>query len=433
MAVLAIAIIFLCLGSVSAADDAIDANLTADDNSLEVSELNEESNIDEISTADSVDVVNEENDDVLGAYEEDELDSTVYTTLTPVSDYTNVDGVITATVNVPIYVKMGGDYDNSYSAPSSSDTVHIRPSEYSYDDMLPSTTYGVATSDAGAPLTFTSTGTYTVLFKVSSYTWDIFSIDLPGANGNLTVKVGNKNYTGTLKDGKATVEITDLDAGNYTATVTYSGDETHKESSISAKFEVKAKTTPDANTTLNATVPQGSASPVFSIDLPGATGNLTVQIGNNTYTKELVNGSASIIVDDLAPGSYNATVTYSGDKNFAKISKNTTFTVPTPKLSGKNVNAVYSSGATYKVLVTADGKEVVGEKVVIKFNGKTYDVATDKNGYASLKLNTALKVNSYNIEVEFKGVKTTNKLTVKHLIKAKNLKIKKSKKVVKIR
>jgi hypothetical protein len=32
MAVLAIAIIFLCLGSVSAADDAIDANLTADDN-----------------------------------------------------------------------------------------------------------------------------------------------------------------------------------------------------------------------------------------------------------------------------------------------------------------------------------------------------------------------------------------------------------------
>ena len=271
------------------------------------------------------------------------------------------------------------------------------------------------------------------VLSVSNGTSPVFSIDLPGATGNLTVTVGTKNYTAELKDGKATVEITDLASGNYTATVTYSGDETHKGSSVSVDFKVDEKTGPDANKTLNADVPEGSTNPVFSISLPGATGNLTVQIGNKTYTKELVNGSASITVDDLAPGSYNATVTYSGDNNYAKIFKNTTFTVPTPKLTGKNVAVVYSGSASYKVLVTANGKAVVGEKVSIKFNGKTYNVKTDKNGYATLKLNTKVKVKSYTITAELKGVKVSNKVTVKHLIKAKNLNAKKSKKVLKIK
>ena len=270
------------------------------------------------------------------------------------------------------------------------------------------------------------------VLSVSNGTTPTFTINLTNATGNLTVKVGNKTYSSVLKDGKATVEITDLDAGDYNATVIYSGDDNYKLSTTTAKFTIE-KSKPDENSTLDVNTPAGSTNPVFSINLPNATGNLTVKIGNKTYTKELMNGSATIVIGDLNPGSYNATVTYSGDKKYASISKNTTFTVPTPKLAGKNVSVIYSANANYRVLVTADGKAVAGEKVTIKFNGKTYTVTTDKKGYATLKLATKIKAKKYTITAEFKGVKISNKITVKHLMKPKNLKAKKSKKVLKIK
>lgn len=272
------------------------------------------------------------------------------------------------------------------------------------------------------------------VLSVSNGTAPTFSIDLENATGSLTVRVGNNTYTNELVNGKAIVEITDLPSGDHEATVTFnSTNGNYRSSSIQTSFNVKPKEVPDVNNTLNVDVPSGSLNPVFTINLPSATGNLTVTIGDKKYTRELVNGTATITVDDLLPGSYNATVTYSGDKNHAGISKNTTFTVPTPKLTGKNVAVIYSAAASYKVLVTVNGKALAGEKVSVKFNGKTYSLTTDKNGYATLKLNTKVKVKKYTINVEYKGVKVSNALIVKHLIKAKNIKAKKSKRVLKIK
>ena len=113
-----------------------------------------------------------------------------------------------------------------------------------------------------------------VLTIVNSTT-PTFTISLPNATGNLTVSVEGKNYTAELKDGKATVKITDLNPDNYTATVTYSGDDNYKGSSIESSF-VKEKVPIDANSTLYVTIPDGSPNPVFSINLTDATGNLTV-------------------------------------------------------------------------------------------------------------------------------------------------------------
>ena len=100
----------------------------------------------------------------------------------------------------------------------------------------------------------------------------------------------------------------------------------------------------------------------------------------------------------------------------------------------KNVAALYSAKATYKVLVTRDGKAVgAGETVTFKYNGKTYTVKTDKNGYATLNLNTKVKVKKYTITATYKGIKVTNKVTINHVIKAGNKKVKKSKKVTKVK
>ena len=96
---------------------------------------------------------------------------------------------------------------------------------------------------------------------------------------------------------------------------------------------------------------------------------------------------------------------------------------------------LYTAKTPYKVLVTKDGKAVgAGEVVTIKFNGKTYNVKTDKNGYATLKLpNAKPKKATYAITATYKGVTVTNKVKVNSIIKAANKKVKKSKKVTKVK
>ena len=262
-------------------------------------------------------------------------------------------------------------------------------------------------------------------------TTPVFSVNLPDdATGYLLVDVdGNKSFA-EVKNGKAELPIPNLEAGNYTAVVKYTGDDKY------APFETTTDISIPANVDENAlTIPETSTSPnpTFSVDLPkDATGYLIVDVDGTKYAAEVVNGSASVTVPGLSNGNHNVVVTYTGDGKYSSISKNTTVNVNVPKpvvkLSAKNVKVVYSAKASFKVLVTIDGKKVAGKSVKIKFNGKTYTAKTNKKGYATLKLKTKVKPKKYTIKATYNGVSVSKKVTVKHLIKASNKKAKKSKK-----
>ena len=179
-----------------------------------------------------------------------------------------------------------------------------------------------------------------------------------------------------------------------------------------------------------------SRTPTFSIDLPNATGNFSVIVdGKEIGPVSLKDGKANITVPELAYGSHNVTVVYSGDAKYDSIAQNTTVNITKPVLSeNKDIAMLYTANAVYKVHVTVEGKAVVGQNVTFKFNGKTYDVKTDKNGYAAFKLPSAKpKKAKYAITATFHNVTVKNNVKVNSIIKAKNLKIKKSRKVVKIR
>ena len=104
-------------------------------------------------------------------------------------------------------------------------------------------------------------------------------------------------------------------------------------------------------------------------------------------------------------------------------------------INNKDVTMLYTAKTPYKVLVTKNGKAVgAGETVAIKFNGKTYNVKTYAKGYATLKLpNVKPKKAKYTITATYKGITVKNKVKVNSIIKAKNKKVKKSKKVTKIK
>ena len=265
----------------------------------------------------------------------------------------------------------------------------------------------------------------------------VFSVTLPeDATGLLLVDINGEHYYAPVVNGTASIAVPALAPGNYSANITYSGDDNYAPITESTVVSVPSNVNDTA-----VTIPEdgkSDAPTTYSINLPSdATGYLEVDVDGKKYIAALQNGTASVSIPALSEGSHNVTVTYSGDSKYSQVTKQTTLNVTAPVFKitkNKNVAAVYSAKANYKVLVTRDGKAVgAGEKVTIKFNGKKYTVKTDSKGYATLKLNTKVKVKKYTITATYKDVTVKNKVTIKHVIKATNKKVKKSKKVNKVK
>ena len=265
----------------------------------------------------------------------------------------------------------------------------------------------------------------------------VFSLDLPSdATGYLLVDINGEHYYAPVENGTASIPVPQLVPGNYSANVTYTGDDKYPGFSTTKNITVESNIPENALSIPDSA--KSDAPTTYSISLPSdATGYLEVDVDGTKYAAPLNNGTASVTIPALSEGNHNVTVKYTGDAKYTPAVKATTLNVTAPvfKLTkNKNVAAVYSAKATYKVLVLREGKAVgAGEKVTIKFNGKTYTATTDKKGYATLKLNTKVKVKKYTITATYKGVTVKNTVTIKHVIKAKNAKIKKSKKVNKIK
>jgi hypothetical protein len=101
-------------------------------------------------------------------------------------------------------------------------------------------------------------------------------------------------------------------------------------------------------------------------------------------------------------------------------------------INNKDIAADYTACSYSVKVVTADGRDVgAGEKVTFRVNGATHTCVTDNNGYASLKIN--LKPGKYTIVSSYRGVSKTNKITVKSIVIAKNLKVKRTAKKLKVK
>jgi predicted outer membrane repeat protein len=271
----------------------------------------------------------------------------------------------------------------------------------------------------------------------SNTTTPVFSLDLPeDATGYLLVDVNGNRTFAAVENGKASMPLPNLQAGNYTATVTYTGDE--KYAGFTTTKDISINATVDENA-IDIPAGEPSETPTFSINLPkDASGYFEVNVDGKSYVVPVVNGTASISVPGLSEGNHNVTVKYSGDGKYPAVSKDATVNVHIPVYkitNNKNIKMLYSAKSPYKVLITKDGKAVgAGETVAIKFNGKTYNVKTDKNGYATLKIpNVKPKKATYPITATYKGVTVKNTVKVNNIIKAYNKKVKKSKKVTKVK
>ena len=250
-----------------------------------------------------------------------------------------------------------------------------------------------------------------------------FTVNLPSdATGNFSVTIDNQTYSQPLVNGSATVKVPEQTPGNHTISTAYSGDGKYDGfTSPNSTFNVPKASIPGGENAINMTTPSDSATPSYSIKLPAdAKGNLTVTVdGKNTYSKELVNGSATVTVPELPAGKHNITVTYTGDAKYSSISKNTTVNVPekakpapakpakvATKITAKNKKFKASKKVKkYTITLKAKGKPVKKVWVTLKVKGKTYKAKTNAKGKATFKIKKLTKKGKYKATIKFAGNK----------------------------
>ena len=255
-------------------------------------------------------------------------------------------------------------------------------------------------------------------------------INLKNSNGkafpyqSIVVKIGSKTYNlVTDSKGQASVDV-ELNPGKYNALVVFP--ETEKYHASSANATVEILSTVDG---IDVVKLYGSGTQYFAIFADSnakALGNtkVTFKISENSYkVTTLPNGIAKINVN-FKPGVYVISCVNPATKE--KLSNKITIIYP---IMGKDSSNYAGSKTTYKVRIYKLNLKPVGKGKTVKFkiNGKTYKVKTNKNGYAKLAIK--LKPKKYIVKVKYSKYKITNKITVKKLLSAKNISVKKSKKV----
>ncbi|WP_405290290.1 C1 family peptidase [Methanobrevibacter sp.] len=150
---------------------------------------------------------------------------------------------------------------------------------------------------------------------------------------------------------------------------------------------------------------------------------ITLTLNGAVYKVETNNNGIASINVNLDVGTYAITAIYGDEIRSQNITVLKTIT------ENKDLKKYYKGSDAYKVKVIGDnGKSVgAGEIVTMTLNGKTYNVTTDVNGYASLNVN--LKPKTYTITATYKDFKVSNKFIVKTTLITKNVSKKKSKTV----
>ena len=217
----------------------------------------------------------------------------------------------------------------------------------------------------------------------------IIRIDLPdGAEGNVTVTIGNETFKATVEDGVAYVNASTLGYGTHEITVTYSGDDNYPAKTVTGEITV------DTNINIPDEVPYNGGE--ITISLPSdATGNVTATIdGKDNVTVPVVNGAAVIPLDNLSMGDHKISATYSGDDKYksstvtAKVTVNPSIDVPDELTTGSNdISISLPSDAGGNLTVTVDGKETTVPVV---------------NGTASISI-SELSAGNHNISVDYSG------------------------------
>ncbi|MBR6023487.1 MAG: Ig-like domain repeat protein [Methanobrevibacter sp.] len=265
--------------------------------------------------------------------------------------------------------------------PGSYDAIVTFPGNDKYESKTVKDSFNVAEKET------------TIIISVED---DNIVIELPkDATGNVDVSINGKTQTVPIKDGKAVVDISDLEPGNYTVVANYPGDGEYPPASNSTSFEVPKVSDYPMNMT--------NTDDELTINVPkDATGDVKVTIDGKDYTVPIKDGKAVLDISGLPNGNHDVKVTYPGNDKYA--SKTITGIIVKERsliMTAPDVVKYYHGPERFVVYLTDDkGNKLSGLEVKITINGQTY-TRTSENGEASIAL--GLISGNYTVDVKFEG------------------------------
>lgn len=227
----------------------------------------------------------------------------------------------------------------------------------------------------------------------------------------IKITINGKSYSKTT-DSKGTASIDlNLNSGSYTAVTSFAATNKYEAQSIKSKITIKS-TIKCSDFTKYYTNKAAYYSTFY--DKKGKLLKDTAvkfKLNSKTYSvKTSAKGVGKLNVD-LKPGKYSVSVINSKTSETIKKTITIKTIIETKDLT---MNEGDKKKFTVKIL-NSNGKLSPNKKVSIKVNGKTYTKTTNKTGIASLDIN--LKAGNYSITTEYLGIKHTNKIVVKSVIK----------------
>ena len=257
----------------------------------------------------------------------------------------------------------------------------------------------------GSEFNVTTTANYNVNLTVvpaAEYGGDtVISVEVPSdvTGSEVIATIDGVDYVISINDeGKGSITLNNLSAGNHDITVTYPGDDKYAAVSNSSTFNIR-EADPKMNVTFEA-IDVGQVAQV-NINLPvNATGTVTVDVNGTKYDGVLVGGHVIVDVPNLGNGTYVVKVSYPGDGNYTADDFEGTLVV-SKVVTNVTVNVTSSIEVGDDAVINITMEPAITTIVTLTVGDEDYDVVV-KNGFASYSV-PGLGEGSYNVTVTYAG------------------------------
>ena len=293
---------------------------------------------------------------------------------------------LTAKSNIPtdiiggklVFILPNGDELNgTYDSKDTWWTMHT------FDDYK---TYEINATYTNFKMATVNSATITVEKANSTIYLDDIVLDYPESKLVAVPTEGATSITAKI-DGKPvsvvdnfTIQISDLDAGNYTLAVTTIPDETHLSVTKTVTITVNKASVKIVASDLELNLDDKSKV-AYALEPEEATGRIYFESDN----PEVANVASDGNITALSAGTANITITFDGNKNYEKSNKtikitvnkiNSTINIDDQTLDyGKSLNITADTTGTKGITAKLDGKDA-------KVNGYTIEIpALDAGSY----------------------------------------------------
>ena len=223
----------------------------------------------------------------------------------------------------------------------------------------------------------------------------------PIKNAYVIVKANGKSFKiKTDSNGQAILSGEELPLGAYTVDVSYKGGAKYYPATASVDVTVKDDSTISAVYDDEAK----ELTVVLFDDVTGApikNAYVVVKVDGKTYKVKMDAAGQGVLSLDLAPGTYDAALTYKGGAKYNP----TNMTLAVIVKANTTVSAVYDDEAKELVATLtndATGEPIEGSDVVVTIDGVDYIITTDSTGQAKI-LGDYLPLGTFNATVSFEG------------------------------